>query len=459
LDDVVFAPAHVQAQLLRERRIAVSELLDAHLAQIQRHNPQLNAIVTLDEERARRRAHEADVALSHGEVWGPLHGVPFTIKDGIETEGVRTTGGISELREYIPAHDAPVVARLRGAGGILLGKTNVPVASASPQTDNPIFGRTNNPWDVTRTPGGSTGGGAAALASGMSPLELGADYAGSIRLPAHFCGLYGLKPTQHRVPWAGYIPPVPGQLGALRQMACIGPLARSVEDLELTLSLIAGPDPRDWDVPPVPLSRPATRPWSGMRLAWAESLFGVPITAETRQGLTALEAELDRRGARIEQQTLAELDYPAAVQTRADLSRLETTVAAPAGSEMPEPTLREYMMVLEQRDALSAWFSQFFTERDALLCPVSPLPAFPHCLSDTPLQVDGRAIPYRRVLSFLILANLAGLPAVVLPLTRSREGLPIGVQLVGPRWSEPDLLALARRLGELLPPFQRPPGY
>ncbi len=199
MNDLVFCSAHDLAFKMRERSVSASEVVDAFMAQIVRHNPTVNAIVTLDEERARLRAKEADTALAHGELWGPLHGVPFTLKDVLETEGVRTTSGFPPLGDYIPTVDAPVVARLRQAGGILLGKTNLPTLAGGNLTDNPIFGRTNNPWDLERTPGGSSGGSAAALAAGMTPLDVGSDAGGSVRLPAHCCGVYALKPTEHRV--------------------------------------------------------------------------------------------------------------------------------------------------------------------------------------------------------------------------------------------------------------------
>jgi amidase len=187
------------ARAIRERTISAKEVLEADLAQIALHNPKLNAIVTLDEERARQRAKEADEAIARGENWGPLHGVPVTIKDFYATAGLRTTCSYKPLANYIPQQDATVVARLRSAGAIILGKTNLPMLGLGIQTDSPLFGRANNPWNLNYTPGGSTGGGAAAVVAGLSPLELGGDGGGSIRLPSHFCGVFGLKPTEHRV--------------------------------------------------------------------------------------------------------------------------------------------------------------------------------------------------------------------------------------------------------------------
>src|SRR5213078_2116751 len=229
------------------------EVLEAHLAQIDTHNAALNAIVTMDAERARERAREADKALARGELWGPLHGVPFTLKDAHATAGMRTTTGFPPLADYVPQEDSTVTARLKAAGGILLGKTNVAMMLGDYQTTNPIFGRTNNPWNIERTPGGSSGGAAAALAAGMTPFDIGTDLSASIRIPAHFCGVFCLKPTEQRVSLAGLIPDPRGTPRSVRIMSCIGPMARTVEDLPLLYPIIAGPDGRDTEVPPVPV--------------------------------------------------------------------------------------------------------------------------------------------------------------------------------------------------------------
>ena len=219
------------AAAIRSRPVEAREVVELYLSRIERHNGALNAVCTLDAAGARKRARGADEALKRGETWGPLHGVPMTIKDAIETAGVRTTGGHPPLRDYIPTKDASAVARLKRAGAILLGKTNVPPLSADYRADNEIFGRTNNPWNLARTPGGSSGGAAATVAAGLTGFDVGSDLAGSVRTPAHFCGLFGLKPTERRVPNTGHIPEAPGLPRAVRHMNVLGPLARSVDDL------------------------------------------------------------------------------------------------------------------------------------------------------------------------------------------------------------------------------------
>src|SRR5262245_43164531 len=225
---------------LRDRTLSAAEALDAHLMRIEKLDSKLNAAVSPDTERARRRRREADAALARGELWGPLHGVPMTLKDGHDVAGLRTTVGTKEL-DRIADQDGSVAARLRAAGAIIIGHSNVPPWLSDHQTQNPIFGRTNNPWNLERTPGGSSGGAAAAVAAGMTPLEIGSDLVGSIRLPAHFCGIYGLKSTEHRVPLSGFVRPPESTPRPVRIMASIGPLARSLDDLELALSIIAGP--------------------------------------------------------------------------------------------------------------------------------------------------------------------------------------------------------------------------
>src|SRR5213082_484001 len=279
--DIVFSSTTQLAAAIRAGHIAATEVLEAHLAQIATHNSALNAIITMDVERAYERAREADAALARGEHWGPLHGVPFTLKDAHATAGMRTTTGFPPLANYVPQEDSTVTARLKVAGGILLGKTNVAMMLADYQSNNPIFGRTNNPWNIERTPGGSSGGAAAALAAGMTPFEIGTDLSASIRIPAHFCGVFGLKPTEHRVPLTGLIPGLPGPR-PVRIMSCIGPMARTVEDLALLYSLIAGSDGRDTEVAPVPVDEVPHLELKHLRVAFAPTFPGLPVAREIR---------------------------------------------------------------------------------------------------------------------------------------------------------------------------------
>src|SRR6266478_628158 len=301
--DIVFSSTKQCATAIRAGRVSATEVLEAHLAQIDKHNPALNAIITMDAGRAYERAREADKALARGEIWGPLHGVPFTLKDAHSTAGMRTTTGFPPL-DNVPQEDSTVTARLKAAGGILIGKTNVYMMLADPaQTTNPIFGRTNNPWNVERTPGGSSGGAAAALAAGMTPFDIGTDLSASIRIPAHFCGVCGLKPTEHRVPLTGLIPGLPGPR-PVRIMSCIGPMARTVEDLALLFAIIAGPDEYDTDVAPVPVEEVPNLDLKHLRVAIAPTFPGFPIAADIRAAVEELAKQLTPLCAAVEEATL-----------------------------------------------------------------------------------------------------------------------------------------------------------
>ncbi len=466
------------------------EVLDAYLRQIERHNPTLNAVVTLDEERARQRAKEADAALARGEIWGPLHGVPVTVKDGFETADLRSTNGQKSLAHHVPKEDATVVARLRAAGAIILGKTNLPERGGDVQTNSPLFGRANNPWHADCTPGGSTGGGAAAVAAGLSPLELGSDMGGSIRIPAHFCGVFALKPTEHLVSAAGNINSFPpGAPRGIRHMDAPGPLARSVEDLKLCLSLIAGPDGRDLEVPLVPLADPTERPLREHRFAWTDDFGGVPVTAETRAALEMLARKLEDLGCRVERVSPPEFDFQLAWQTYGEILGAEVGVTLPfplpllahllrgllSIAHKDEPmiratyrgfglSMRRYAAALARRDALTAALDAFLAEWDAWLCPVTSGPAFTHRptlpFRGQRIEIDDERVPYwLATLAYPTIFNVTGNPVVVLPLARSKERLPIGVQVIGRRWHDMELLAIAERLSELTGAFQRPPGF
>ncbi len=456
--DDLFCSATQLAGAIRAGDTSSTATLEAHLAQIERHNPALNAIVTLDAERAAARAWEADRALARGEVWGPLHGVPFTLKDAHETAGLRTTVGFPPLADYVPQADGTVAARLAKAGGILLGKTNVPTMLADFQADNPIFGRTNNPWDRGRTSGGSSGGAAAAVAAGLTPFDIGTDLSGSIRLPAHFCGVYGLKPTEGRVSLIGVIPNPQDAPRSVRLMSCIGPLARTVDDLDLLYRVIAGPDGRDTDVPPVPLDAPPTLGLAGLRIAVAPTLPGLPVAAAIRAAIRRLADQLTDAGAIAEEVTLPALDFTQ------DLMGAGALIGMLVGAFEQEEgqgsiTLAQYLEALQRRDRSILVWEHFFASWDALLCPASMITAFPHCEPGLPLQVDGAATDYWMVSAHSTIFNYTGHPAVVLPYTQDCDGLPLGVQLVGKRWGEARLLGVAKALAPLTGDFRRPRGY
>jgi amidase len=488
MSDLVHFTVHQTAQAVRERKVSAVEVVQAYLNHIAQHNPTLNAIVTLNVERALERAQEADAALARGEMWGPLHGVPVTIKDAFETAGLRTTSSFPPLAHYVPKQDATVVSRLRAAGAIILGKTNMPILTVDIQSNSPLFGRANNPWDLTRTTGGSTGGGAAAVAAGLSPLEIGSDGGGSIRIPSHFCGVFGLKPTEHRVPATGHIPDLPGYPRAVRHLCGFGPLARCVQDLRLCLALIAGPDGQDLDVPPVPLNHhPPARVLRELRFAWTDDFGGVPVTTETGAALDRLASALSGLGCRVEHANPPGFEFALAWQTYGEIMGSMVGVFLPfllralgrlsgillyrnepiyrAITRGMQVSLRRYLEALTRRDALIEKMERFLAGWDAWLCPVTPTPAFTHRrsgigLPTRPIEVGGVKLPYwKGSISYTTIFNLTGNPVVVLPMAHSKEGLPLGVQVVGRRWHDVELLAVAEQLAEVTGPFQRPPGY
>lgn len=481
MSEFVFRTATELAQIIREKTATAVDVLEDHLQQIARHNPALNAIVTPNEEEARQRAREADEALARDEVWGPLHGVPVTVKDVFETAGLRTTSSFKPLADYIPRHDATAVARLRDAGAILLGKTNMPMLALDFQTDSPLFGRANNPWNTACTPGGSTGGGAASVAAGLSPLEIGSDIGGSLRIPAHFCGVFSLKPSEHRVSLAGHIPEPPGAPRGVRHMAVVGPLARSVADLRLALSLLAGEDGRSWEVAPVPLPLVAKRSLEEYRIAWSDDFGGAPLARDARAALQTTAEGLAQAGCYVERLNPPGFDFEAAWQTCGELlgaeigagmDRLPRFLTGMQFRMMPDRSfmkrsfvrglgldMHSYAQVLTRRDGLISKLESFLSGWDAWLCPVTVGTAFPHCKMGQPIEIDGQSVPYFVAnSSYTSVFSMTGSPVVVLPAGSSKEGLPIGIQVVGRRWRDMELLAVAEAIAGVTGPFRPPPG-
>jgi Asp-tRNA(Asn)/Glu-tRNA(Gln) amidotransferase A subunit family amidase len=443
--------AHEQALRIRSRELSPVEVLDAHLDRIDAVNPLLNAVVTFNDE-ARDQARTAEAAVMASEPLGPLHGVPFTVKDSFDTAGLRTTRGSLLFDAHVPAADATVVARMRGAGAVLLGKTNVPEFVLWAETDNRVFGPTVNPWDPDRTPGGSSGGEAAAIAAGLSPLGIGSDLSGSIRLPAHHCGIVGLKPTHGRVPMTGHWPET------LQQYTHVGPLARSVRDVRLALSVIEGPDLHDWySQHGTPAAR--RKALEDLRVGWvAGESFG-PLDSDVAAAVEAAAQALGGVAASVTPVSVAVLD-----DTDFDLLTMDLYGAGGASffdgviggrTDMLHEVLRvrlahsgpglaEYLAAEETVSRLRAELTTYFRDRDVLICPVVPVPA---PLREQPfLRVGDRDMRSRSVLRATIPFDLSGHPAVSVPFGRSSEGLPIGVQVVGRRFADDTVLDVAEWL-------------
>ncbi len=439
-----YESARLLADRIRRRELSAVEALDAFLARLDAYDKDLNAVVSVDADLAREAARVADDTPATG----PLHGVPMTLKDGHDVAGLRTTVG-TPVFDRVPDVDGVVAFRLRAAGAVIVGHTNVPPFLMDYHSENELFGPTNNPWDKGRTPGGSSGGAAAALAAGMTPIEVGSDLAGSLRVPPHFCGVYGLKATEYRISSVGFFRPLDGVPRTVRVLGSLGPMARDLDDLDLVLRVISGPDVREPDVPPVPLPRPTRRSPGDLRLAFGLALPGVTPAADLRDAVSRVAGAASDAGARVVE-ALPEVDW-GLQEHFMDLVMAATSIFDPGADLTPEQRgLATYMTGLEARDRFTAAFTAFFAHHDALVLPPATTVAFPHGTASTGEQ--GMMCAF---------ANLAGLPALTVPAGRDAAGLPVGVQLVGPRWSERRLLDVAAALEEagVLPGFTRPPGY
>jgi len=482
MSNILFRSATELAEMIRKKNTSSLEVLEVHLEHIAKHNSKLNAVVTLDEVRAKQRAKEADAALADGEIWGPLHGVPITIKDAFETSGLKTTSSFKPLAGHIPKKDATVVERIKAAGAIIMGKTNMPTLALDIQSQSPLFGTANNPWDTSRTTGGSSGGSAAAIAAGFSPLEIGSDIGGSVRIPAHFCGVFSIKATENVISMAGHIPEPPGSPRGVRHMGVTGVLARSIEDLETVYPLLTGPDGKSWHVAPVPMVRVGESSLTELKLAWTDTFGSVKASQDTCDSLKEVVKNLSAAGCVVEKKNPANFDFTTVWQTWGEV------LGAEIGSGMPafhrflasmsfkflrdksvhkrgflkglKMSLHNYAKLLTRRDGLISTLDDFLTGYDAWLCPVTAGPAFTHRKMGMPIEIDGQKISYFEAsVGFTSVFNVSGNPSVVIPIGKSTEGMPIGMQIVGRHWTDMKLLSIAKAITKAAMPFNRPDGY
>ncbi|OHE21656.1 MAG: hypothetical protein A2X95_09540 [Syntrophobacterales bacterium GWF2_56_9] len=484
-----YLPATQQITLIKSRKISSAELLEVYIERFNRVNPSINAIIAIDLENARASAQKADEALARGEDWGPLHGLPMTIKDTIEVTGMPCTSGSPKLKQHMPARDADVAASLRGAGAIIFGKTNVPLFAQDFQSFNDVYGQTNNPWDVTRVPGGSSGGAAAALAAGLTPLEIGSDIGGSIRTPAHFCGVFGHKSSYDVVPFRGHIPPFPGlfpgEYAIGGDIAVIGPLARSANDLELVMDIIARPKKPMQTAWKLELPPPRKKTIIEFKVGvWLDDP-DFPVDGLVSDCLSDLVDTLAKQGTQITNKR-PDISFKDCHDIYARLLTAVPNAALPRAvfdqmlSELPNlseddknfraqlirgTTLRhrDWVVLDYLRLLMRQKWADFFTDVDILLCPAVPVTAFAHDHGDffnRTLKVNNMERSYAdTMLAWAGLTCVSYLPATVAPIGTAKDGLPVGVQIVGPYLEDKTPIRLASLIEEMTGGFRPPPGF
>jgi amidase len=481
--DVPFRSAKQLAAAIRSKKIGCLELLDLYLARVAKYDGALNAIVVRDFDRARTRARAADRALARRQVWGPLHGVPMTIKESYDVAGLPTTWGVPEYKDRIATTNAVAVDRLLGAGVVLFGKTNVPLYLADWQSFNAIYGTTNNPWDTARAPGGSSGGSAAALAAGLTALEAGSDIGSSIRNPAHFCGVYGHKPTWGIIPRAGQA--LPWQTAPV-DIDVVGPLARSTDDLAIALSAMAGPDTIEAAGWQLRLPSPRPKHLRDFRVALMLDAPGFPVDRDVSDRLQALGAFLGRQRVKVDERARPAIDTGEAWDVYVRLLRSATSDrqsdadfeknAGIARGLAPDDrsyyaratraavlSHRDWLAANEARHRMRLAWAEFFTKFDLLLCPVAGTAAFPHDQKgerhERTLVVNGKRVPVTDHLFWAGYTGASYLPSTAAPCGFTAKGLPVGVQIVGPQYGDLACLAFARLLEREFQGFVPPPGY
>jgi len=478
--DPDFGSASAALRAMQSGAISSRELTQHVFARIRKHNPKINAFVTLVEDQAMAQAAKADELRVARKATGKLHGLPILVKDSFATAGIRTTSGSKQFENYVPKEDAIVVARLKAAGAIIIGKTNLPEFAGDWQSYNQIAGVTNNPWDVPRTPGGSTGGGAAALAAGFGFLEIGSDIGGSIRIPSHFCGLFGHKSSLDLVPLQGHIPPPPGIL-APTELPVAGPLARSADDLLLELSVIAGPSGADASAYQWSMPKPRKTKLSEYRIGFLIDDAYCPVDSQVKAVLAKAIDALRKQGT-----TLIE-GWPKGVDPRAQHDNYQFLLSAIINDGAPAPAVkamedaaksgvkdafvlgavashRDWLVQRELRHRARAIWREYFKDFDAFVIPVDFVPAFTH--NNTNPDILARKLTttegqreYRDQTRWICFATLTGCPATVAPVGRTASGLPVGIQVMGPLLEDGTTIDIASKLSALMGGFVAPPGF
>jgi amidase len=481
--DTPFQSASALASLIRRKKIGCAELLELYLARVEKYNPPLNAIIATDLEGARRRARAADRALARKKPWGPLHGVPMTIKESYDVVGMPTTWGVPELKNNLPPRNALAVDRLLASGVVLFGKTNVPIYLADYQSYNAIYGTTNNPWDLSRSPGGSSGGSAAALAAGLTALEAGSDIGSSIRNPAHYCGVFGHKPTWGIAPPRGQA--MPGRVSQT-DISVIGPLGRSAEDLEIGLDVMAGPDELEGAGYKLSLAKPRQKGLRDFKVAVMLTDPVSEVDAEVQARVQAVADFLARKRAKVNDRARPDIEPAEAQRVYIQLLRAATSgrqtaeefarnaetarTLSPSDESYHARMLRantmahrDWLAANEARQKMRWKWAEFFREHDLLLCPAAASAAFPHDQQgeryERTIEVNGRRVPTTDQLFWAGYSGMVYLPSTVAPAGFTKSGLPVGVQIVGPQYGDRTCIHLARLLEREFQAFVPPPDF
>jgi Asp-tRNA(Asn)/Glu-tRNA(Gln) amidotransferase A subunit family amidase len=469
MPELTFLSAVSMAEQIRQKKLSPVELVEAHLTRIEKLNPRLNAFVQVDATRARHQASQAETAVMREESLGQLHGVPVSIKSSIDVSGMHCEAGTRLRAGHVAEKDAPLVTRLRQAGAIVLGVTNTPELLMAWETDNLLHGRTNNPWDLSRTPGGSSGGEAAAIASGCSAGGVGSDGGGSIRVPAHFSGICGLKPTPGRIPSTGHFP---ASVGPFALLGVVGPMARTVGDLRALFEVMQRPDDGDPSSAPVPLRKIGRADLQDVRIGYFEEDGRTAVTKETRTAVRTAADGLRSTGIQVDSFRPQGLELarhlwwnffgiaggmllgPMTQGHESDLSPILKEFSSWVAAESSH-TGQTLLDTWVQRDVVRLQILAEMRTHPILLCPVASVPAFKH--GERSWNIDGQVVQYLDAWSYCEWFNLLGFPAAVVPVGSSPEGLPIGVQIVGRPWEEEMVLEIAAAIEDECGGFRHPP--
>lgn len=488
MNQFIYKSAIELAALIREGKATSTEIVSAHLDQIKKYNGQLNALISIFEEEALQEAALCDQEAALGKFRGPMHGVPITVKEQLWIKGKHSNTNFKMLKDFVAPENAVIVNRIKDSGAIILGQTNVPKNLTDYQVNGDLYPEGKNPYNTDYTPGGSTGGGAAALSAGLTPLELGGDFGGSIRVPSNYCGLYGLKPTEYTVPLNGGMPMPKNSKTYLMHMVQFGPLARNVDDLEMLWKIIVGTDESERSVADINWRVPTKNDWSEYKIAWTDGWPGYECSSQIVESINNLVQNQKANGCNAEKKIPDNDLHKESVKTWLSIAPYVIAQGAPwivrvfikmqlnngllKGVKKDYPYLIEamnkafkmdvnyYAEALLNRSKVTQRWEEFFDNYDFLICPVSFGPAYKRCKIGSKLNYDGKEMIYTNyAFPYVACFNASGNPSITIPLGLGKEGLPLGVQIVGKYWSEPSLIYFARKIAGITDGFVKPQGY